>query len=228
MSAILDNITFFKLIRDYVLSAISKSKEVTAGFTRTERTMFDSTFLSGDRLLPMTAVSAGRNTIASTTNVTVANGVRIRFPNNFNYAHAVFHLNYWCLGLNAIKNYVGENAILVFLFQLIRETEGVDTELARASITVHSSDAPLFRYCTAICGSSGVSNNSEYKIKVTAVLYPDKTDTSTSYTNEQIFEQYPNLSNVGAIENFNAIVITGVRQNLMGISSDGGQITSNP
>lgn len=227
MSAILDNITFFKLIRDYVLSAISKSKEVTAGFTYTQRTMFDSTFLSGAKLLPMTAVSAGRNTNASTTNVTVANGNKIRFPNNFDYAHAVFHLNYWCLGLNGIKNQVGENAVLVLLLQLIRETEGVDTELGRASVTVHANDAPLFRYSTVICGSSGVANNSEYKIKVTAVLYPDKSDLTVSYSDAQIFEQYPNLSNVGAIENFNAIVITGVRQNLMGISSDGGQITSN-
>lgn len=223
MASILDNFTFARLFQNFVMSAVSKAVPTMSSFIMVgSNTQLNKTFFQGGGVIPIVMTSSGRNTSSDTDNIEVTSNV-IYFPVSYNWMMCSITGSYWADSLTQINSIVGPEAALTLTMNIIRvNADGTESALDSLQWTVTADEAPLKRLPVCINRGQGVASNSGLKFKISATLFPTKTNFNVSYTDANIFTQYPTLTSVGSMRHFDALLWSGVRYNLIGIDQTGG------
>lgn len=223
MASILDNFTFAKLLQNFVISAISKAVPTMSSFFLVgSNTQLNKQYFQDGGAIPIVMTVSGRNTDSDTDNLRLSTNT-ILFPPSYNWMMCSITGSYWADSLNQIKNVVGSDAALNLTMNIIRvAADGTESALDSLHWTAGAYEAPFKRLPVCINRGQGVPSGSGLKFKISANLYPDRNNQSVRYADAEIFTQYPTLTSVGSIRQFDVLLWSGVRYDLINIDQEGG------
>lgn len=220
MSAILDNITFFNVIKNFVNSTCSKAIPLVACFLNQGATQFNRDFFVNGATINIQASNNGRNVDSQTSGLSCTQN-QILFPNGFNYAIFMTTGMIWCETITQIRNIVGPNATILYKLDFARTPPGSDESVMHyTEVSFNPGDGPITRKPFAINRGQGMAAGTTLKFKMHVYLYP--TGTGNYFLDEAIFTEYPTLQHVGTCRALDCTIISGPRINLWGINQTGG------
>ncbi len=220
MSAILDNITFFNVIKNFVNSTCSKSIPLIACFLNQGATQFNRDFFVNGATINIQASNNGRNVDSQTSGLSCTQN-QILFPNGFNYAIFMTTGMIWCETITQIRNIVGPNATILYKLDFARTPPGSSESVMHyTEVSFNPGDGPITRKPFAINRGQGMAAGTTLKFKMHVYLYP--TGTGSYLLDEAIFTEYPTLPHVGTVRALDCTIISGPRIKLWGVDQEGG------